>query len=83
MGQSQNHGVLIVQDKAQRLFNQPKPHEAAIDHAVITQDHLPKENPHQIAGPKWDGDQKDPHGLAFGRDMERDEIGHRIGQKHR
>ena len=71
----------IVEQKGQRRRNQMQPGKRGIDHAVITQDNFPRENPQQITGPEWNRDKQQPDEFCFCAKC--NEVGHRISQHNR
>jgi hypothetical protein len=73
-----HHGKGVVEQKTQRLRDQPQAQQPRIDHPAIAQDDFPGEDPQQIRGPERNGQKDQPEEFAPG--VKGHEVGHGIGQ---
>ena len=79
VSQRDHHRGRVVEQELERTGNDPQGHESGIDDAVVAEDHLPREDTQEVAGPEGNRDQDDPHHLVL-LHMEGDEVRQGIGQ---
>ena len=79
VGQGDDDRGRVVEQELQRTGNDPERDEPGVDDAVVAEDHLPREDAEQVAGPEGNRDQDDPHHLVL-LDVEGDVVRERIGQ---
>ena len=81
VGKGQDHGKPAVEQELQRSLQESQLHQRGVDDAAVAQHDLPREYPEQVARPERQA-QEDQPGDRVLADLERQEVRHRICQRH-
>ena len=82
MSERNDDRVDVVENKRQRFLNQAQPFQRTVKNPIVTENHLPEKHTQKVAGPKRNGDKKQPKSLVIAA-VEGNEVSHRVCKQNR